>query len=697
MESTEKISSEAFACLRRGYGEGAKFREGQLEAIVTVMQGKRSLVVEKTGWGKSLVYFIATRMLRDRGEGPTVVISPLLALMRNQEENAKKLNIRATRLTSDNWKEHGEIFARLGRDEIDLLLMSPERLGNAEEMEKFIAVTRKGIGFFVIDEAHCISEWGHDFRPDYMRIRNFLQLIPQGTPILGTTATANKRVVEDIRNQLGKDIFIRRGPLARDSLRIQVVKLDSQEEKFAWLLQTLPKLDGAGLIYCLTVRDCKIVALWLHKHGIDAKAYYGSQSSEERLQLEGDFFFNKIKVLVATTALGMGYDKPDIAFVIHYQRPGSLIAYYQQIGRAGRSIPEAYAVLMVGREDEKILEYFRNTAFPSDENLEQVAECLSNSGTAMSEADVMKELNLKSGDIRQCLVFLEINSAIFKRKIEGVYKYLINPNSAFNGHLLDREQMTAKREAEDGEMKNFINTSSCYMEFVEKSLDDEHPARCGRCANCFKKFFHDKVMDHVLVEEAETFLKQQVIMFKLRKKDPSGRYLPFTDNKEIKGMALSVYDEGMIGHLVKKGKYDDGKFSPQLADFAIQAFGAQHWPEVRIDFVAYVPSLRVPNLVRDFAHLLAGKMNKQCFDIVFKTKNNPQQKKMENSAYQYSNVADCFDLADGYDIRGKTCLLVDDMVDSKWTFTAISQLLRKNGVAAVYPFALASTGASMDD
>jgi ATP-dependent DNA helicase RecQ len=695
MESTEKISSEAFACLRRCYGEGAEFREGQLEAIVAVMQGRRSLVVEKTGWGKSLVYFIATRMLRDRGKGPTVVISPLLALMRNQIDNAKKLNIRAARFTSDNEDEHDEILENLRRDEIDLLLMSPERLGKTDDMEAIISVTRKGIGFFVIDEAHCISEWGHDFRPDYMRIRNFLQLIPQGTPILGTTATANKRVVEDIRNQLGKDIFISRGPLARDSLKIQVVKLDSQEEKFAWLLQTVPKLKGTGLIYCLTVRDCKIVAMWLQAHGINARAYWGSQDDAEREKLEDDFFFNRIKVLVATTALGMGYDKPDIAFVIHYQRPGSLIAYYQQIGRAGRSIPEAYAVLMVGREDEKILEYFRNTAFPSDENLEQVTKCIRESAEPLSLSEFTEKLNLKRGDISKCLKFLEINSAIFKRRISGRFRYVLNPNSAFNGHLLDREQTIAKREAEDEEMQNFINTSSCYMEFVEKSLDDEHPVRCGRCANCAGMFFPDQVTDQALIKEAYDFLKQQVIMFSLRKNNPFGGRLDVDD--KIKGLALSVYDEGRIGHLVKQGKYVDGKFSEKLADFAIETFKNKRWPGVRIDFVAYVPSLRKPNLVKDFAHLLADKMERQCFDLIVKTKNNPQQKTMENSAYQYSNVADCFDLANGYDIRGKTCLLVDDMVDSKWTFTAISLLLRQNGVAAVYPFALASSGASVDE
>ena len=695
MESTEKISSEALAYLRLGYGEGAEFREGQLEAIVAVMQGSRSLVVEKTGWGKSLVYFIATRMLRDRGKGPTVVISPLLALMRNQIDNAKKLNIRAARFTSDNRKEHEEIISRLSRDEIDLLLMTPERLGKDDEMEAIIGVTRKGIGFFVIDEAHCISEWGHDFRPDYMRIRNFLQFVPQGTPILGTTATANQRVVDDIIDQLGKDIFISRGPLARDSLKIQVVKLDYQEEKFAWLLQTIPKLKGTGLIYCLTIRDCKIVALWLQAHGIKAKAYWGKQKRDEREQNEEDFFHNRIKVLVATTALGMGYDKPDIAFVIHYQRPGSLIAYYQQIGRAGRCIPEAYALLMVGREDEKILEYFRNTAFPSDENLEEVTECIRNSSEPLSRGEIMEELNLKDGDVKKCLLFLEINFAVFKRKIHGRLRYVLNPDSDFNGHLLDREQTTAKREAEDEEMQNFINTSSCYMEFVEKSLDDEHPVRCGRCANCAGMFFPDQVTDQALIKEAYDFLKQQVIMFRLRKKNPYGGDLPFDDNNKIEGMALSVYDEGRIGHLVKQGKYVDGKFSAKLADFAIDAFKNKKWPEAQIDFVAYVPSLRRPNLVKDFAHLLADKMERQCFDVIVKTQNNPQQKKMENSAHQYSNVADCFGLANGYDIRGKTCLLVDDMVDSKWTFTAISLLLRQNGVAAVYPFALASSGASV--
>ena len=318
----------------------AKFRDGQWEAISELLQNNaRFLVVQRTGWGKSLVYFIATKLLRDRGSGVTLLISPLLALMRNQIAAAERIGVKATTINSSNQRDWDKIQAQLLTNQIDILLISPERLANQDFLENTLLPISRNIGLFVVDEAHCISDWGHDFRPDYRRIVRILQALPPNIPVLATTATANNRVVDDIKNQLGSTLKISRGALTRNSLQLQNIYLDSQAERMAWLAEILPQIPGSGIIYTLTVADAERLTNWLIIKGINAKAYHSKldpnsqRNAELREQLENQLLNNEIKVLVATVALGMGFDKPDLAFVIHYQRPGSVVHYYQQVGR----------------------------------------------------------------------------------------------------------------------------------------------------------------------------------------------------------------------------------------------------------------------------------------------------------------------------------------------------------------------------
>jgi ATP-dependent DNA helicase RecQ len=392
----------------------ADFRDNQWEAIdQLVNHSKKLLVVERTGWGKSSVYFISTRILRNQGKGPTIIISPLLALMRNQIEAAERLGIKAVTMNSTNQDDWSEVKRQVLANEVDALLISPERLANDNFMESVLRPIAHKIGLFVVDEAHCISDWGHDFRTDYRRITSILKFMPDGMPILGTTATANDRVINDIVGQLG-DIEIIRGSLVRDSLTLQNIKLKDQAARLAWLRENIPKLPNSGIIYTLTIRDARHVADYLNGHGINVAAYYGSvyqdgfaDSDEYRQHLETALYNNKIKALVSTSALGMGYDKPDLGFVVHYQAPGSIISYYQQVGRAGRGIDKAYGILLSGKEDEEIHHYFKTTAFPAQARVDTILKVLENNN-GISVPDILSKLNLRQGQIDQVLKYISV-------------------------------------------------------------------------------------------------------------------------------------------------------------------------------------------------------------------------------------------------------------------------------------------------
>jgi ATP-dependent DNA helicase RecQ len=412
-------------------GEGSEFREGQLEAILTLAENReRALVVQRTGWGKSVVYFIATRLLRDQGLGPTILISPLLSLMRDQLRMAEGLGVKAATINSSNQGERGEVEERLARDEIDLLMVSPERLADQRFQTQTIASIEKGIGLFVVDEAHCISDWGHDFRPDYRRIRRITENLPETVPLLATTATANDRVIADIESQLGPDLKVIRGPLGRESLHIQAIRFDDQAERLAWLAQYLQQVEGSGIIYTLTVADTKRVSDWLIAQEINAPAYYGRVEDADRRRLEDELRGNEIKALVATVALGMGFDKPDLSFVVHFQRPGSVISYYQQIGRAGRAIDRAEVILLAGAEDDSISTHFISGAFPSEEVIEKVLGVLEE-GEEVKQMEITSAVNVPERMITQTLKTLEVEGIVARANpSRDRWRSLSTPTSA---------------------------------------------------------------------------------------------------------------------------------------------------------------------------------------------------------------------------------------------------------------------------
>ena len=688
------FEGRAKALLQAMLGQGASFREGQLESILSVVRDRnRTLVVQRTGWGKSLVYFIATKMLREAGQGPAILVSPLLSLMRDQVAAAERIGVRAARIDSSNTADWRETEDALRRGQVDILLVSPERLANEHFQKETLALFEGRIGLLVVDEAHCISDWGHDFRPDYRRIVRIVGNLPPRSPLMATTATANARVVSDIEEQFGPNLRTIRGPLARASLRIQAVRLPGMASRLAWLAEHLPQLPGTGIIYCLTQRTCERVSGWLAEVGIDAPVYHAG--IEGREQLERRLLDNDVKALVATVALGMGFDKPDLGFVVHFQRPGSLVAYYQQIGRAGRALDDAVAVLLEGAEDDDICQFFIETAFPRADQMLEVRRVIA-AGEGMRVPDLQREVNLGKGKLERILKLLEVEGAIFVE--EG--KYFASP-TPWAPDPVRPAAVTRRRYDELARMKAFVSARGCLMEYVTRELDDPHAGPCGRCANCGGEptRVSESEVAARLRAQAEAFISRGVVEFEPRKQWPNGGVrgrkgrIP-AERQAQAGRALCVYNEGALGVEVKAAIYERQHIGDDLV--ARAATCVARWnPEPSPSWVVGVPSTR-RTLVGDFARRLAAALGLPYREALQKARATDEQKTMENSFQQAQNVVDAFRVVPGLVLEGPV-LLVDDIVRSRWTFTVCAVTLRVAGSGPVFPFALASAAGGDGD
>ncbi|HET9521531.1 MAG TPA: RecQ family ATP-dependent DNA helicase [Candidatus Limnocylindrales bacterium] len=669
--------------LRAMLGPDAAFREGQREAIEAVIgDGSRALVVQRTGWGKSLVYWIATRVRRDRGHGPALIVSPLLALMRNQIAMAARLGLEAVTINSGNVGEWKEIEERLGRDEIDVLLISPERLANEGFTTRVLPSIERTIGLLVIDEAHCISDWGHDFRPDYRRISRLLPLLGPAVPVLATTATANDRVVEDVAAQLGDDVAIIRGPLARDTLRLDAIPLGHGAERLAWLAENLPRLPGSGIVYCLTVADTERVATWLQSRGIDARAYSGPMTAPDREALEDALIANEMKALVATVALGMGFDKPDLGFVVHFQRPGSAIAYYQQVGRAGRAVERAYGILLAGREDDEIADYFLRTAFPPAERMRELLATLEDAGSA-TLGTLQKAINLSRNQLDQALKLLEIDGAV--AKVGGRFHRTDVPWQPDEARIA---RVIATRRLEQQQMRDYVTHDGCRMEYLIRLLDDPEAAPCGRCANDVGRGLPREVSPDV-VRDAIDFLRRSLRPIEPRKRwveSEAGAGAIPEPNEE--GIALSVYGDAGWGRDVEQGRRRGGASSDALVTAAVRAIRDQWRPDPAPEWVTAIPSHGRAAPTVAFAAAIAAQLGLPFVDCVTSSADVPPQAEMQNSVLQLANARAKLGV-DGSAVRTGPVLLVDDLVDSRWTITVAGALLREHGSGPVFPFALA--------
>tara|TARA_B100000446_G_scaffold188233_1_gene221580 strand:+ start:17553 stop:19646 length:2094 start_codon:yes stop_codon:yes gene_type:complete len=676
----------------------AEFHPDQFEAIYALVENrKKLLVVQKTGWGKSAVYFIATKILRQQGKGPSIIISPLIALMRNQIESAARLGLEVVSINSSlTQQERTANEQKIINKQVDSIIISPEQLANENLVNNVLTHVLSSTGLFVVDEAHCISDWGHDFRPDYRRIVRIIQFMPANMPILATTATANNRVVEDIQSQIGSEMITLRGELMRQSLHLQNIPLLDKPQRLAWLSTILPIFETTGIVYAKTVRDCELVVDWLKLNGIDAKGYHGDVAPDERKQLEDDLIHNRLRVLVATSALGMGFDKPDIGFVIHFQSPGNVIEYYQQVGRAGRGIDNAHGVLMQGEEDARIQGFFIRNAFPCDQDVTQMLSVLEDHD-GLKKSAMERYTNLSSGNIEKVLKFLSVEDPSPIYKDGATYS-----RTAIEYQLPHEriERLSTIKAAEWEQLQNYHRSSDCLMKFLADALDDQYASDCGKCANCLPAEKLDETIPHKVIVAASEFMKRRYVRIKPRKQFGASGDLalsafstykfPYRDKALCaeEGLALSRWRDGIWGDLVANGKkaneFSDELIAPMVK--MIRTMPLHQQPT----WLTYVTSLRHPELVKRFAHKLAAALGVHCSDAVQMAELRPQQKEMENSYRRSENLDGAFALDLGQ-VYSDPVFLLDDAVDSGWTLAVVSALLKRAGAGNVYPIALTST------
>ena len=683
--------TRALELLRVGSGlPAAGFREGQEEAIRHVVSGdSRLLVVQKTGWGKSFVYFIATKLLREGGMGPALLISPLLALMRNQIAAAERMGLRAESINSDNEDDWEEIENAVGRNAVDILLISPERLANEHFRSEVLAPVASQISLLVIDEAHCISDWGHDFRPHYRLIERIIGNLPPNLRLLATTATANNRVIDDLTEVLGPNLKISHGDLNRPSLALQTIHLSTQAERLAWLAEQLSALPGSGIIYTLTVRDTEQVSEWLKSRGLNVAAYTG-ETGKQRPELEDALLQNRVKALVATTALGMGFDKPDLAFVIHYQAPGSAVAYYQQVGRAGRALDSAYGVLLSGQEETEITDYFIKSAFPTRAEVQAILNALEAAPEGLSIPQLLGAVNISYGRIEKTAELLSLESPAPIAK-QGS-KWQLTAATLSPAFWERAERLTELRKEEQEQMQEYVRLSSGHMKFLIRALDGE----LGNLASPNLPLLVPEA-NPTLIREAIAFLRRTSLPIEPRKKWPSGGLRRYNlsgrivaDLQSQPGKTLCVWGDAGWGGLVRDGKYRDEHLSDELVD-ACRTLIKEWNPQPIPKWVTCIPSRRHPDLVPNFAQRLAKALDLPFKQVLIKTEDRPEQKTMANGTQQARNVDGSLALTDET-VPDGALLLVDDMVDSRWTFTVAAWLLRSHGSGEVWPLALAQTG-----
>ncbi|MEV5409696.1 RecQ family ATP-dependent DNA helicase [Thermopolyspora sp. NPDC052614] len=675
-------------------GEGARLREDQWAAIeALVVERRRVLVVQRTGWGKSAVYFVATALLRELGEGPTVIVLPLLALMRNQIAAAERAGIHAATINSANLEEWENIYAEVAAGEVDVLLVSPERLNNPEFRDRVLPELAASAGLVVVDEAHCISDWGHDFRPDYRRLRTLFEQLPPGVPILATTATANARVTRDVAEQLGEATLVLRGPLERESLRLGVVRTDGPEQRLAWLAQTLYELPGSGIVYTLTVAAAEEIAAYLRDQGHAVVAYSGQTDPAERLAAEQDLIYNKIKALVATSALGMGFDKPDLGFVVHVGAPPSPVAYYQQVGRAGRGVERAEVILLPGPEDRDIWAYFASLAFPSEQVVRRTLDALAEAGTLSTPA-LEARVDLSRSRLEMMLKVLDVDGAV--RRVRGGWEATGEPWT-YDAERYAR--VAAERQAEQRAMLDYIATTGCREEFLRRHLDDDTATPCGRCDNCTGVHRSPDAAPPEAVRAAAERLRRPGVEFEPRRQWPtgiadlSGRVKPQfgAEPGRALGRLTDIGWGSRLRGLLAEGA-PDSPVPDDMFQAVVQVLAAWDWAQRPVAVVS-VPSQSRPGLVRGLAERIArtGKL-RYLGELGYRAGSPGRQ---YNSAQRVRAIRATLtmppELAQALRGVDGPVLLVDDRVDTGWTMTMAAALVRHAGAPAVLPLALAVT------
>jgi ATP-dependent DNA helicase RecQ len=720
---------EAEQTLRALAGPEARLREDQWTAIAALVSDRRrALVVQRTGWGKSAVYFTATALLRARGAGPSVIVSPLIALMRNQIDAADRAGIRARTVNSANVGDWEQVYAEVAAGTVDVLLVSPERLNNPGFRDLVLPKLIAAAGMLVVDEAHCISDWGHDFRPDYRRLRTLLTELPPDVPVLATTATANTRVTRDIAEQLGAggaQTLVLRGTLDRASLRLAVVALPAAQQRLAWLAEHLTELTGSGIIYTLTVDAAREVASFLRERGHQVASYTGRDEHADRLAAENALLGNEIKALVATSALGMGFDKPDLGFIVHLGAPQSPIAYYQQIGRAGRGVDRADVILLPGREDADIWAYFGSLAFPPEAVVRSTLAALEEAGRPLSTAALETRVDLTRTRLEMMLKVLDVDGAV--RRVSGGW----SATGQAWGYDGDRyARVSAERTREQRAMLGYLETAGCRMEYLRRELDDPGAEPCGRCDNCTGRPWPATVSaegttaarDRLLRPGAELKPRQ---MWPTGMRDlgieVSGR-IAAADQAEPGRAVASLTDlgwgqrlRGLLSESPGPGqRAADAAVPPDLVDAVVKILAAWDWAE-RPAAVLTLPSRSSPELITSLGRRIAeigrlpylgsleyaagpGDLAASAGPAASSGGEPPRQPpaRQYNSAQRlqavWGQLAIPASVRDALGGVAGPVLLVDDRIETGWTMTVAAKLVRDGGATAVLPFVLAGGG-----
>jgi len=690
----------AEAVLRRLAGDAARLRNDQWRAIDALLTpsddgaGRRVLLVQRTGFGKSAVYFVATSLLRSAGAGPTVIVSPLLALMRNQIEAAAGAGIRAATINSANVTDWERIEADVAAGAIDVLLVSPERLNNPDFRDRVLPGLAAATGLLVVDEAHCVSDWGHDFRPDYRRIAALLADLDPRVPVLATTATANARVTADVADQLG-DALVLRGPLDRDSLRLGVLALPSPAHRLAWLADRLGELPGSGIIYTLTVAATEEVAEFLAAAGHAVVAYSGRTDPAERAAVEDDLLANRVKAVVATSALGMGFDKPDLGFVVHVGAPASPIAYYQQVGRAGRAVEHADVLLLPGAEDEAIWRYFGSLAFPSEDQVRATLAALSTDRPTSTQV-LESRVELRRGRLEMMLKVLDVDGAV--RRVRGGW---LATGAAWRYDADRYARIAAARAAEQQAVRDYLDTDRCRLRFLREALDDPYAADCGRCDTCRGRWYAETATGPTLAA-AQRHLARPGVPVEPRKMWPTGGAALGIPHSGKVAPAESAEPGRALGRLsdIGWGSRLRALFAPGAPDaevddelFAGVVRVLAEWPwQRRPAAVVAVPSRTRPRLVGSLARRIATVGRLRHLGELDRVGGGPPGAGAGgNAVHRLAAVHDAFAVGDALaaGLTDEPVLLVDDLADTGWTLTVAARLLRTAGAGQVLPFTLA--------
>ena len=696
----QDLRTQAEETLARLAGPGARLREDQWVAVhALVAERRRALVVQRTGWGKSAVYFVATALLRAEGAGPTVIVSPLLALMRNQIEAAERAGIRAVTVNSANTADWERTYAAVDAGEVDVLLVSPERLNNPDFRDRVLPRLTASAGMLVVDEAHCVSDWGHDFRPDYRRLRALIAELPPGIPVLATTATANDRVVVDVTEQLGLGAadtsgagappLVLRGSLDRESLRLSVVRLRTAAERLGWLAARLEELPGAGIVYTLTIQAAEDVAEFLRERGHRVASYTGKTEPAERLAAEADLLGNRVKALVATSALGMGFDKPDLGFVVHLGAPASPVAYYQQIGRAGRAVERAEVVLLPGHEDQDIWKYFASLAFPPEPLVRQTLAVLS--AEPLSTAAIETRVDLSRTRLEMLLKVLDADGAA--KRVKGGW---IGTGAEW---VYDRERhqrIAEARKIEQGAMLEYLDTRECRLVFLRRQLDDPEATPCGRCDTCTATVWSPEVAA-ADADAAQERISRPGVEVAPRKQWPSGMSeLDVPVSGRIAAGELAepgrvigrLSDIGWGPRLRELTEGEDIPVPKDVLEACVRVLAGWRWADRPVGVIG-IGSRTRPHQLAQLARRISEIGRLPLLGTLEPQGERPAER--ANSAQRLASVWNGF-AEPGFAVPAGPVLVVDDLIDSGWTMTVAARILRRSGATAALPFALAQAG-----